>query len=159
MASLSTIWLGCTTTRAAIRGRAALQTRPAIREKALGPQHPMSAPSLNSLALVYKDQGRHAEAEPLYKRSLAICREGAGSRSTRVWAPRSITWPHDTRHLDRHSEAEQLYKRSLLSTRRHWVPLHPDVGAIAQQSGRSSTWARAATRAPSRPYHRSLVDR
>ncbi len=34
------------------------------------------AASLNNLAELYRTQGRYAEAEPLYKRSLAI-REGA----------------------------------------------------------------------------------
>ena len=44
----------------------------AIREKALGPDHPDVARSLNNLAELYDDQGRYADAEPLYKRSLAI---------------------------------------------------------------------------------------
>jgi tetratricopeptide (TPR) repeat protein len=42
----------------------------AIREKALGPDHPDVALSLNNLAGLYDNQGRYAEAEPLYKRSL-----------------------------------------------------------------------------------------
>src|SRR6516165_4197930 len=41
-----------------------------IRERALGPDHPAVAVSLNNLALVYAAQGRYADAEPLYKRSL-----------------------------------------------------------------------------------------
>ena len=44
----------------------------AIREKALGPDHPDVATSLNNLALLYDDQGRYADAEPLFKRALAI---------------------------------------------------------------------------------------
>ena len=47
----------------------------AIREKALGPDHPdyfLVAQSLNKLAAFYGHQGRYAEAEPLYKRALAI---------------------------------------------------------------------------------------
>ena len=44
----------------------------AIREKALGPDHPDVATSLNNLAVLYDEQGRYADAEPLYKRSLAI---------------------------------------------------------------------------------------
>ena len=43
----------------------------AIREKALGPDHPDVAQSLNNLADLYRAQGRHADAEPLYKRALA----------------------------------------------------------------------------------------
>ena len=50
----------------------------AIREKALGPDHPEVAASLNNLASLYAKQGRYAEAEPLYKRSLAIKEKAFG---------------------------------------------------------------------------------
>jgi len=43
----------------------------AIREKALGPDHPNIAQSLTNLASLYNRQGRYAEAEPMYWRSLA----------------------------------------------------------------------------------------
>src|SRR5262249_13121382 len=44
----------------------------AIREKALGRDHPDVATALNNLALLYRGQGRYADAEPLYQRALAI---------------------------------------------------------------------------------------
>jgi tetratricopeptide (TPR) repeat protein len=44
----------------------------AISEKALGPDHPRVATSLNALALLYYSLGDYAKAEPLYKRSLVI---------------------------------------------------------------------------------------
>ena len=50
----------------------------AIREKALGPDHPDVAQSLNNLAELYQAQGRYADAEPLYKRSLAIREKALG---------------------------------------------------------------------------------
>ncbi len=50
----------------------------AIWEKALGPDHPDVALSLNNLALLYRTQGQYAEAEPLYKRSLAIWEKALG---------------------------------------------------------------------------------
>ena len=53
------------------RGRAALQAQPGHPREALGPAH-RDGTSLNNLAELYQDQGRYAEAEPLYKRSLAI---------------------------------------------------------------------------------------
>ncbi len=37
-----------------------------------GPDDPTTATMLNNLALLYHDQGKYAEAEPLYQRSLAI---------------------------------------------------------------------------------------
>ncbi len=49
-----------------------------IYEKALGPAHPEVATSLNNLAALYAAQGRYAEAEPLYKRALAIREKALG---------------------------------------------------------------------------------
>ncbi|WP_275044454.1 tetratricopeptide repeat protein [Lyngbya aestuarii] len=40
----------------------------AIREKALGENHPDVAITLNNLALFYTFQGRYSEAEPLFQR-------------------------------------------------------------------------------------------
>ena len=50
----------------------------AIREKALGKDHPHVAASLNGLAVLYDSQGKYDEAEPLYKRALAIREEALG---------------------------------------------------------------------------------
>ena len=50
----------------------------AIREKALGPEHPNTAQSLNNLAALYDRQGRYEEAEPLYQRALAIREKALG---------------------------------------------------------------------------------
>ena len=41
-------------------------------EKALGKDHPSVAGTLNNLAVLYVNLGRYTEAEPLYKRALAI---------------------------------------------------------------------------------------
>ena len=43
----------------------------AVKEKLFGPGHLKLAKSLNSLANMYFYQGKYAEAEPLYKRTLA----------------------------------------------------------------------------------------
>jgi tetratricopeptide (TPR) repeat protein len=40
--------------------------------------HPNVATSLNNLATLYRDQGRYAEAEPLYQRSLVISEKTLG---------------------------------------------------------------------------------
>ncbi len=37
-----------------------------------GPEDPRLALSLNNLAVLYKTQGKYAQAEPLYKRAIAI---------------------------------------------------------------------------------------
>ena len=49
----------------------------AIREKALGPEHPDVAQSLNNLAELYRSQGRYADAEPLYQAQPGDPGEGA----------------------------------------------------------------------------------
>jgi tetratricopeptide (TPR) repeat protein len=58
----------------------------AIREKALGPNHPLLSTTLNNLALLYDALGRYADAEPLYKRSLAISEKTLGSDHPNVAA-------------------------------------------------------------------------
>jgi CHAT domain-containing protein len=50
-----------------------------IREKMLGPDHPVVAVSLNNLADLYKIQGQYTQAELLYKRALAILEKGLGA--------------------------------------------------------------------------------
>ena len=50
----------------------------AVREKALGPDHPAVGTLLNNLAGLYRAQGRYAEAESLYKRSLAVREKALG---------------------------------------------------------------------------------
>jgi tetratricopeptide (TPR) repeat protein len=50
----------------------------AIREKALGPEHPLTALGLNNLAVLLKDRGDLAAARPLFERSLAIYEKALG---------------------------------------------------------------------------------
>ena len=63
----------------------------AIRERALGPDHPDTAASLNDLAYLLRMQDRYAEAEPLYHRALAISERRWG-RTTPTRPPASTTW-------------------------------------------------------------------
>ena len=89
-----------------------LQRALAICEKALGPDHPITATSLNNLALLYDDQGRRGEAEPLYQRALAIFEKAPGSDH-----PHTATTLNDMALLykrqGRYVEAEPLYQRAL----------------------------------------------
>ena len=50
----------------------------AILEKALGPEHPAVATSLNDLAKLYRAQGHYTKAAPLYQRSLVIVEKALG---------------------------------------------------------------------------------
>jgi tetratricopeptide (TPR) repeat protein len=44
----------------------------------LGPAHLDTASSLNNLAWLYQQQGKYAEAQPLYQRALAIREQQLG---------------------------------------------------------------------------------
>ena len=80
MAQSLNILGSCTGTQAATPTPAFLQGSSAIREKALGRDHPDVAISLSNLGFLYRDQGRYADAEPLLRRSLAIFK----TRSVRI---------------------------------------------------------------------------
>ena len=56
----------------------------AVREKALRPEHPDFAASLNNLAGLYYAQGRYEAAEPLNKRALAIFEKALGPEHPHV---------------------------------------------------------------------------
>jgi tetratricopeptide (TPR) repeat protein len=92
----------------------------AIREKALGPDHPDVGTSLNNLAGLYVEQGRYAEAEPLYKRSLAIREKALSYDHPDVAA--SLNLAELYRAQGRDAEAEPLYKRSLAIFGRAYLP-------------------------------------
>ena len=55
-----------------------LQRALAIREKALGPDHPDVGESLSNLAGLYEDEGDYAKALPLYQRAIAIREKSLG---------------------------------------------------------------------------------
>src|SRR5262249_7152012 len=84
----------------------------AIREKALGRDHPDVAQSLNNLAELYRYQRRYADAEPLFRRSLDI-REKALGRDhpdvARSLNNLALLYQSQRRYAD----AEPLYQRSL----------------------------------------------
>ena len=52
----------------------------------MGPDHPSLATNLNSLAFLYHDQRKYAEAEPLYRRALAIIEKAVGPDHPKVTA-------------------------------------------------------------------------
>jgi tetratricopeptide (TPR) repeat protein len=58
--------------------RALFERALAIREKALGPEHPDTANILNNLANLLRDQGDLAGARPLLERALAILEKALG---------------------------------------------------------------------------------
>ena len=51
---------------------------PVLSESLLGREHPATLSALNNLAVVFKYQGRYAEAEPLYRRVRSPLEAGTG---------------------------------------------------------------------------------
>jgi tetratricopeptide (TPR) repeat protein len=84
----------------------------AIGEKALGPEHPDVATTVNNLALLYKNQERYADAEPLYWRALAIYEKALGPEHPHVAAALN-NLATLFRAQTRYAEAERLHQRSL----------------------------------------------
>src|SRR5262249_7907741 len=83
----------------------------AIREKALGANHPNVGQTLNNLALVYLDQGKYSEAEELFKRALAIRETALGANHSDVGQTlNNLALVY--RAQDKHDEAEGLLKRA-----------------------------------------------
>jgi CHAT domain-containing protein/tetratricopeptide (TPR) repeat protein len=98
----------------------------AIREKALGPDHPDVAASLNNLALLYDQQGRSVDAEPLYKKALAIWEKTLGPDHPDVATSlNNLALLYDAQ--GRYAEAEPLYRRSLVIREKILAPDDPDI--------------------------------
>ncbi len=70
------------------------------------------AGSLNNLANLYREMGRYAEAEPLFRRSLEINEKQLGADHPNV-AQSLNNLAALYREMGRYAEAEPLYRRSL----------------------------------------------
>jgi tetratricopeptide (TPR) repeat protein/CHAT domain-containing protein len=98
----------------------------AMREKALGPDHPDVAVSLNNLATLYNAQDRYAEAEPLFKRALAIHEKAQGPDHPDVGtslANLAALYQDEGRY----AEAEPLFRRGLAIREKALGPDHLEV--------------------------------
>jgi tetratricopeptide (TPR) repeat protein len=84
---------------------------------------------------VYKAQGRYAEAEPLYKRGVAIFEKSLGAHHPSV-ASAMDNLASVYKDEARYAEAESLYKQALAIREKALPPDHPGR-TIAKKSGRS----------------------
>jgi len=98
----------------------------AIRENALGPEHPDVAQSLIVLANLYENEGRYEEAEPLYQRALSI-REKAFGPDDILTADTLGNLGILYHTVGKLSQAETLYQRALEIREKVFGPDHPDV--------------------------------
>ena len=103
-----------------------LQRALAIQEKALGPEHPDVALSLNNLAGLYHAQGRYADAEPLLRRALEIMEKVLGPEH-----PHTATSLNNLAKLYRFqgrlAEAEPLCRRAIAIDEKVYGPDNPEV--------------------------------
>ncbi|HMG73972.1 MAG TPA: CHAT domain-containing protein, partial [Pyrinomonadaceae bacterium] len=95
-------------------------------EKALGPEHPDVAQSLNNLAELYRAQGDYGRATPLCQRSLAILEKALGPQH-----PSVATVLNNLALLYRaqgdYGRAAPLFQRSLAIREKALGPEHPNV--------------------------------
>ncbi len=100
----------------------------AIREKALGPEHPDVATSLNNLAALYYAQGQYAKAEPLLQRTLVIWAKSFGPEHPDVAT--SLNNLAGLYHAQgAYAKAEPLYQRALAIVEKSFGREHPHVAA------------------------------
>ena len=85
--------------------RASINPRPAARS------HSGAAAYLTNLAELYRAQGRYADAEPLYQRSLAIWEKALGSEHADVTTVMR-NYAVLLREMGRDSEADRLDARA-----------------------------------------------
>jgi CHAT domain-containing protein len=125
-----------------------------ISEKALGPNHPDVATSLNNLALLYQAQGAYTKAEPLLARALNIREKALGPNH-----PDVATSLNNLAVLYRdqgvYAKAEPLLARTLDVREKALGPNHPDV-ATSLNDLAALYWAQSAYAKAEPLYVRTL---
>ena len=105
------------------------------------------AGSLNNLAILYREMGRYAEAEPLYRRSLEIREKQLGRDHPDV-AGSLNNLANLYSDMGRYAEAEPLFRRSLAIREKQLGADHPDVAQslnnLANLSATLGRWDEAA---------------
>jgi tetratricopeptide (TPR) repeat protein len=103
----------------------------AIRENAVGPEHPDVLQSLNNLAELYRAQGKYSEAEPLHERALAIRERAQGPDRPDVLQSlnnQAVLYQGQGRY----AEAEPLYQRALAIVENYRDASTPTVATILE---------------------------
>jgi CHAT domain-containing protein len=90
--------------------------------------------ALNNLAQIHADQGRDDQAEPLYKRAIALMEKGTGLDSVEI-APVLNNLAALDQRQSRFAEAEPLFKRALAIREKALSREHPDVGQSLNNLG------------------------
>jgi tetratricopeptide (TPR) repeat protein len=116
----------------------------AIREKALGPDHPDTAQSLNNLGYLLQATGDLAEVRPYYERALAIFEKALGPDHPDT-ATTLLNLGHLLQAMGVPTEARPYFERALATCEKVLGPDHPDtairltnLGALLQAMGNLS---------------------
>ena len=100
----------------------------AIKEKALGPDHPLVANSLNNLANIHEYLGAHETAKALHERVLAIREKALGPNHPLVaHTLNNLASIHAS--LGAYKVAKALFERALAILEKALGPDHPDVAS------------------------------
>ncbi len=138
-------------------GAALARQQLALREAALGPDHPAVAASLNDLALLLQSQGDYQAAGPLYQRALAIRERELGSDH-----PEVATTLNNLAALLKaqgdYAGARPLYERTIALKEAALGDGHPDV-AVALNNLGALLKTQGDYEAALRVYERSLAIR
>jgi CHAT domain-containing protein/Tfp pilus assembly protein PilF len=114
----------------------------ALREKALGKEHPDVATALNALADLYREQGAYVQAEALFLRALAIREKALGKEH-----PDLATTLNNLGELYRaqgaYHRSEPLVLRALAIREKMLGKEHPDVAVTLNNLG-GLYWAQGA---------------
>jgi eukaryotic-like serine/threonine-protein kinase len=106
----------------------------AIREEALGPEHPLVASSLLNLGLAHQSMGAYAEAESLFARALAIQQQALGPEHPAVAL--GLNNVANVHHVtEAYPKARALYEQALTLQERALGPEHPDVARTLTNLG------------------------
>ena len=92
------------------RAESLLRSSLAVREKALGTEHPDVAASLNNLGVFYYGRHQYAMAEPLFQRALVIWEKAFGAEHQNV--------ARGLRHLAEVYGAQDRYRQAVASYQR-----------------------------------------
>lgn len=98
----------------------------AVKEKALGNDHPDVAEALNDLAVLYRRDGKYAEAELVYLRALAVKEQAFGNDHPSVAQTLNdlgILYMNQERFI----EAEPFYLRAFDIREKHFDKDHLDI--------------------------------
>jgi tetratricopeptide (TPR) repeat protein len=124
--SLTELGLAYSAQRQFTEAEPILQRAVAVKEKALGPEHPDFARALLDLGALYRLKNEHAKAEPPIRRAVSILEKALGPEHPEV-AGNLTNLGGRLRDQGKFAEAEPILKRALTIREKILRPDHPDV--------------------------------